>query len=91
MSARHRVRSLARKVAGTPDATDVERAIAELWQAITDLRQSVAHIHELAVDDADARRIDDTQRQLDQLQAVMLEHADTLDRIVGHTTDRPAS
>jgi hypothetical protein len=89
MSTIHRLRSVIRRALGTPDASEVARALAELRQAIDELRQSVAHIEQLAIDDTDARRIDDTRRHVDQLQAVVLEHAERLDDIAGRPSGRP--
>lgn len=83
MSARQRMRALARRAIGTPDATEVERALGELRQAVDDLRQTMDRVELLATDD--------TRQQVDRLQAAVLEHADTLDRIVGHTTGRPVT
>jgi chromosomal replication initiation ATPase DnaA len=85
------MRALARRALGTPDATEVERALGELRQAVDDLRQSVDQVHLLAIDDTDARRIDDTRQQVDRLHAAVLEHADTLDRIAGRTPGRPVT
>jgi hypothetical protein len=89
MSAIHRLRQVLRRTLGTPDASEVAQELNELRQAIDDLRRSVACIEQLATDDTDARRIDDTGRHIDQLQAVVLEHAERLDDIAGRPSGRP--
>lgn len=77
------MQALARRAMGTPDATEVERALGELRQAVDDLRQTMDRVELLATDD--------TRQQVDRLHAAVLEHADTLDRIVGHTQGRPVT
>lgn len=76
---------------GTPDASDVARAIGELRLATEELRQSVERVEQRVVADSDtnARHSDDTRHQLDQLRAAVLEQAETLDRIAGQTLGRP--
>jgi len=88
-----RLRTMARRAVGTPDASDVAIALNDLWSAVGELRQSIERVEQLAVDDsaaeANARRIDATQHQLDQLQGAILEQAETLDRMAGQTPSPP--
>jgi methyl-accepting chemotaxis protein len=95
-----RLRTAARRAMGTPDATDVATALGELWDAIESIRQSMERIERLAADNTEAtsRRIDDTggllddtRRQLDQLQGAVLEHAASLDRIAGQGLGQPST
>jgi hypothetical protein len=93
MSMVPRLRTMARRAVGTPDASDVASALGELWDAVAELRASMERIERLAVDNsvANAQRIDDTRHQLDQLQGAVLEQAETLDRMAGQTFSRPPS
>lgn len=77
------MQALARRAMGTPDAAEVERAFGELRQAVDDLRHTMDRVELLATDD--------TRQQVERLHAAVLEHADTLDRIVGHTPGRPVT